>query len=57
METCVHFEECRKAQALVVQFAREIDYKNGKLFEMECGLKERDRQFQAYKEGTVTQEE
>ncbi|XP_017241003.2 factor of DNA methylation 5-like [Daucus carota subsp. sativus] len=50
MATCEHYEECCKARALVVQFAREIDYKNEKLFEMERRMDEREKEFQAYKE-------
>lgn len=56
MATCEHYEECCKARALVVQFAREIDYKNEKLFEMERRMDEREKEFQAYKEGTITRE-
>lgn len=50
MGTRIHYEDCRKARALVKEFAREIDYKNGKVLELERKLQLKDRLLQAYNE-------
>lgn len=54
METCIHYKEFRKARVLVIDFAREIDYKNLKLLELEREIEEKDGQLQAYNDGTFT---
>lgn len=50
MGTCIHYEDCRKARALLKELARDRDYKNGKVLELERKLKLKDMLLQAYNE-------
>ncbi|KAK3005125.1 hypothetical protein RJ639_017849 [Escallonia herrerae] len=48
MADYINFEDLQRQRSLIIGLAREVDYKNGKLFDMEHQLEEKDKQLKAY---------